>query len=146
MTEQNAHKPTPGWWAVQHNIGNDRRLTAIDDEDQVLSCLGLMVGAVGWAIAQETPIVTAKDLSRHSIVGAASTASILETARLLVEAGIWTEVPGIGYDCGAGPHIQAKVERIDKARAAVEARIAKKRQIRTEAALDDWEPPAEEPF
>ncbi len=138
MTDNKAHQPSPGWWAVQHNIGNDRRLAGIDDPDKVLSCLGLMLGAIGWAISFETSVITTKDLNRHGIVGAASTASVLEAAALLVEAGIWTEVAGVGFDCGATPHIKAKVDRIEKARAAVEARLAKKLKARTDAAVDGW--------
>jgi hypothetical protein len=132
MAKENAHQPTPGWWAVQHNIGNDRRMAGLP-EDKVLSCLGLMLAATGWAISFETSIVTEAELTRHAIIGAASTESVLETAALLVEAGIWTYIPGEGYDCGAAAHIEAKVERIDKARKAVEARLAKRAQERVEA-------------
>jgi hypothetical protein len=132
VTKDNPHQPRPGWWAVQHNIGNDRRLAAIP-EDKVLPCLGLMLAATGWAISFETSIVTEAELTRHAIVGAASTESVLETASLLVDAGIWTHIPGVGYDCGATDHIEAKVERIDKARKAVEARLAKRAKECTEA-------------
>jgi hypothetical protein len=132
MSKDSAHQPTPGWWAVQHNIGNDRRLSLLP-EDKVLAALGLLISATGWSIAFETPIVTEAELTRHAIVGAASTESVLETAALLVEAGIWTHIPGAGYDCGAGPHIEAKVERIEKARKAVEVRLAKRAQERAEA-------------
>lgn len=132
MTKKNASTPAPGWWAVHHHIGNDRRLARIP-ANKVLSCLGLMVSATGWSIAFETEIVTEGDLTRHAIVGAASTASVMETARLLVEAGIWTEIPGVGFDTGAAEHIAAKQERIEKARAAVEARLRKRALERAEA-------------
>jgi hypothetical protein len=39
----------------------------------------------------------------------------------------------VGIDCDAAPHIAAKTVRIDKARAAVAARIAKRQRERDEA-------------
>jgi hypothetical protein len=132
VTKSNSSTPAPGWWAVQHHVGNDRRL-ALLPQDKVLTCLGLLVAATGWSIAFETEIVTEADLTRHAIVGAASTASVMEAAELLVEAGIWMEVPGLGFDTGAAEHIQAKKDRIDKARAAVEARLRKRAIERAEA-------------
>jgi hypothetical protein len=133
VTAKKSTTPAPGWWAVHHHIGNDRRFALIPDEDKVLMCLGLMVAATGWGIAFETEIVTEADLTRHAIVGAASTESVLDAARLLVAAGIWTEVPGVGFDTGAAEHIAAKQDRIYKARAAVDARIKKRAQERAEA-------------
>ena len=132
MTAKKATTPAPGWWAVHHHIGNDRRFALIP-EDKVLMCLGLMVAATGWGIAFETEIVTEADLRRHAIVGAASTETVLDAAKHLVTAGIWTEIPGVGFDSGAGEHILAKQERIEKARAAVEARMRKRAQERAEA-------------
>ena len=107
--------PKPGWWAVQHNVGHDRRLSLLPEE-HVLSALGLLVATNGWAIAFETPFVTEADLSRHNVVGAASSESVMEAARQLIAAGIWTEVPGVGIDCGAGDDIKAKTKRIETAR------------------------------
>lgn len=127
MAKHQTTRPRPGWWAVEHNVGGDRRLSTLPP-DMVLPCLGLMIGATGWAISFETEIVTDADLTRHSIVGAASTSSILEAVKCLVEAGIWTYIEGVGYDCGARQHIEAKVDRIEKARNAVEAREVKRAQ------------------
>ena len=121
MTKRNSSTPAPGWWAVQHHVGNDRRL-ALLPPDKVLTCLGLLIAATGWSIAFETEIVSEADLTRHAIVGAASTASVIEAAKLLVQAGIWTEIPGVGFDTGAAEHITAKQDRIDKALAAVKWR------------------------
>ena len=132
MTKTNAHIPTPGWWAVPHNIGNDRRWAKIAP-DKVLSALGLYIAAQGYCIAFETETITVEELSRHIVIGTADTASVLEVTQLLIDAGIWTEVPGVGIDCDAAQHIAAKTERIDKARAAVAARIAKRERERTEA-------------
>jgi hypothetical protein len=132
MTTTNAHIPAPGWWAVPHNIGNDRRWAKIAPE-RVLSAVGLFVAAQGYCIAFETETITMEELSRHIVIGAADTESVIETAKLLIEAGIWTEVPGVGIDCDAAPHIAAKTVRIDKARAAVAARIAKRQRERDEA-------------
>ena len=132
MTKTNAHIPTPGWWAVPHNIGNDRRWAKIAP-DKVLSALGLYIAAQGYCIAFETETITVEELSRHIVIGTADTTSVLEVTQLLIDAGIWTEVPGVGIDCDAAQHIAAKTERIDKARAAVAARIAKRERERTEA-------------
>ena len=132
MTKINAHIPAPGWWAVPHNIGNDRRWAKIAP-DRVLSALGLYIAAQGYCIAFETETITVEELSRHIVIGTADTASVLEVTQLLTDAGIWTEVPGVGIDCDAAQHIAAKTERIDKARAAVAARIAKRERERTEA-------------
>jgi hypothetical protein len=132
MTTTKAHIPAPGWWAVPHHIGNDRKWAKIAPE-QVLSALGLYIAAQGYCIAFETETITREELSRHIIIGTADTASVLEVTQLLIEAGIWTEVPGVGIDCDALQHITAKTERIDKARAAVAARIAKRQRERDEA-------------
>jgi hypothetical protein len=67
------------------------------------------------------------------IAGAASTESVLTAAQHLIDAGIWTEIPGEGIDCGASEHIAAKTERIEKARSAVTARLAKRDRQRLEA-------------
>ncbi len=132
MTKINTHIPAPGWWAVPHNIGNDRRWAKIAP-DRVLSSLGLYIAAQGYCIAFETETITVEELARHIVIGTADTASVLEVTQLLIDAGIWTEVPGVGIDCDAAQHIAAKTERIDKARAAVAARIAKRERERAEA-------------
>ena len=119
-----SNTPAPGWWAVQHNVGNDRKWALIP-EDQVLACLGLYLASTGYCISFETETITEAELSRHIIVGAASTASVLDAARHLLAAGIWTEVLGVGIDCGAAEHIQAKTERIERARRGGEAKAAK---------------------
>jgi hypothetical protein len=120
--------PSPGWWAVPHNIGNDRKWAQIPEE-QVLTCLGLYLAAMGYCISFETTTVTEAELSRHIIVGAASTPSVMDAAKHLLAAGIWTEVPGVGIDCGAAQHIQAKTERIERARKGGEAKAAKQTQV-----------------
>jgi hypothetical protein len=96
-------------------------------------CIGLLVAGTGWSIAFETEIVTKGDLTRHAIVSAASTASVLEAAQCLVDAGIWVEIDGVAFDTGAAEHIAAKQDRIDKSRKAVEARLAKRAQERADA-------------
>jgi hypothetical protein len=132
--------PTPGWWAVQHNIGNDRRLALIPEE-KVLACLGLWLAATGWCIAFEAEYITEAELSRHAVVGAASTESVMAAARALIEAGIWTEVPGVGIDCGASDHIQAKTERIERARRGGVAKAANAARGKQDARPYDEEPP-----
>ena len=132
MTKSNAHVPAPGWWAVQHNIGNDRRWASLP-EDQVLSAIGLYICALGHSIGFETPTITTQELARHMIAGAASTESVLAVTQHLIDAGIWTEIPGEGIDCGAAEHIAAKTDRIEKARSAVAARLAKRDRQRLEA-------------
>jgi hypothetical protein len=132
MTQNKSSVPAPGWWAVHHHIGNDRRFALIP-EDKVLMCIGLLVAGTGWSIAFETEIVTKGDLTRHAIVSAASTASVLEAAQCLVDAGIWVEIDGVAFDTGAAEHIAAKQDRIDKSRKAVEARLAKRAQERADA-------------
>ena len=122
-----SNNQAPGWWAVPHNIGNDRKWALIP-EDQVIACLGLYLASTGYCIAFETETITEAELSRHIIVGAASTNSVLEAAKHLLDAGIWTEIPGVGIDCGAAPHIQAKTERIERARRGGEAKAAKQAQ------------------
>lgn len=122
-----SNNQAPGWWAVPHNIGNDRKWALIP-EDQVIACLGLYLASTGYCIAFETETITEAELSRHIIVGAASTSSVLEAAKHLLDAGIWTEIPGVGIDCGAAPHIQAKTERIERARRGGEAKAAKQAQ------------------
>ena len=119
-----SNNPAPGWWAVPHNIGNDRKWALIP-EDQVIACLGLYVATTGYCIAFETETITHAELSRHIIVGAASTSSVMEACQHLLAAEIWTDVPGVGIDCGASPHIQAKTERIERARRGGEAKAAK---------------------
>ncbi len=119
--------PAPGWWAVPHNIGNDRKWAQIPEE-QVLACLGLYLASTGYCIAFETETITEAELSRHIIVGAASTPSVMDAAKHLLAAGIWTDVPGFGIDCGAAQHIQAKTERIERARKGGEAKAAKQAQ------------------
>lgn len=126
MTTKN-NTPTPGWWAVPHNIGNERRWAYLPPES-VTSCIGLAVSAMGYCIAFETETITEVELSRHIVVGAASTESVMEAAKHLIAAGIWTEIPGVGIDCGAAEHIQAKTERIDRARRGGEAKAAKGQQ------------------
>lgn len=137
MTSKNNNQK-PGWWAVQHNIGNDRRLASIP-EPHVLSALGLMLGAEGYCISTEQHIITEAELTRHLVVGAASTESVLEAAKHLIDAGIWTEVPGVGIDCGAASHIQAKTERIERARRGGLAKSANSRP-------SDADAPDEEPL
>lgn len=126
MTTKN-NTPTPGWWAVPHNIGNDRKWAYLPAES-ALSCIGLAIAAMGYCIAFETETITEVELSRHIVVGAASTESVMDAARHLLAAGIWTEVPGVGIDCGAAEHIQAKTERIERARRGGEAKAAKGQQ------------------
>lgn len=126
MTTKN-NRPTPGWWAVPHNIGNERRWAYLPPES-VTSCIGLAVAAMGYCIAFETETITEVELSRHIVVGAASAESVMEAAKHLISAGIWTEIPGVGIDCGAAEHIQAKTERIDRARRGGEAKAAKGQQ------------------
>lgn len=126
MTTKN-NNPAPGWWAVPHNIGNDRKWALIPEE-QVIACLGLYLASTGYCIAFETETITEAELSRHIIVGAASTSSILNAAQHLLAAGIWTEIPGVGINCGAAEHIQAKTERIERARRGGEAKAAKQAQ------------------
>ena len=123
MTTKNSN-PAPGWWAVPHNIGNDRKWALIP-EDQVIACLGLYLASTGYCISFETETITEAELSRHIIVGAASTASVIDAAKLLLAAGIWTDRPGVGIDVGASQHIQAKTERIERARRGGEAKAAK---------------------
>ena len=125
--------PTPGWWAVPQNIGSDRRWAAIQNPAEVLSAIGLYISAQAWCILFETPTITFEELSRHIVIGAADTESVIATAKVLIEAGIWTEVPGIGIDCDAAQHIEAKTERIKRAQEAVAARIAKRQRERNEA-------------
>jgi hypothetical protein len=108
MTEK--RKQAPGWWAVDHNVGNDRRLYLID-ERYVLSALGLYIAATGSAIAHETFIITDQELARHAIVGAASTKTVMKAAECLIEAGIWTRLEDGTIDCGAEEAIQAKLVR-----------------------------------
>ena len=119
--------PAPGWWAVPHNIGNDRKWAQIPEE-QVLACLGLYLASTGYCIAFETETVSHLELERHIIVGAASTPSVMDAASHLIAAGIWTELPGVGIDCGAAQHIQDKTERIERARKGGEAKAAKQAQ------------------
>lgn len=126
MTTKN-NTPTPGWWAVPHNIGNERRWAYLPPES-VTSCIGLAVAAMGYCIAFETETITEVELSRHIVVGAASAESVMDAAKHLIAAGIWTEIPGVGIDCGAAEHIQAKTERIDRARRGGEAKAAKGQQ------------------
>ena len=123
MTTRN-NTPTPGWWAVSHNIGNERRWAHLP-EDQVLACMALYLATTGYCIAFETETITEVELSRHVVIGAASTESVMTAARHLIAAGIWTEIPGVGIDCGAAEHILAKTERIDRARRGGEAKAAK---------------------
>lgn len=118
------NNPTPGWWAVQHNIGNDRQW-ALLPEEHVIACIGLAIAATGYCISFETETITETELSRHIVVGAASSASVLEAAKQLIAAGIWKEVPGVGIDCGAAEHIQAKNDRIERARRGGAAKAAK---------------------
>lgn len=120
----NSSKPAPGWWAVPHNIGQDRKWALIPEE-QVIACLGLYVATTGYCIAFESTTITHVELSRNIIIGAASSASVIEAAKHLLAAGIWTEIPDVGIDCGATPHIQAKTERIERARRGGEAKAAK---------------------
>lgn len=134
-TKNNTQKP--GWWAVQHNIGNDRRLASIP-EPHVLSALGLLLGAEGYCISTEQHIITEAELTRHLVVGAASTESVLEAAKHLIEAGIWTEVPGVGIDCGAAHHIAAKTDRIERARRGGLAKSANSRP--SDADVPDEQP------
>ena len=122
-----SNNQAPGWWAVPHNIGNDRRWALIP-EDQVIACLGLYLAATGYCIAFETETITEAELSRHIVVGAASTSSVMDASRFLIDTGIWTLVPGEGIDCGAAQHIQAKTERIERARRGGEAKAAKNNQ------------------
>jgi hypothetical protein len=133
MTKTNAHIPAPGWWAVPQNIGSDRRWAAIANPADVLPALGLYIAAQGYCIAFETETITMQELSRHIIIGAADTESVLAVAKTLLDAGLWVEIPGVGIDCDAAQHIAAKTDRIDKARAAVAARIAKRERERVEA-------------
>lgn len=142
MTTKNS-TPTPGWWAVQHNIGNDRRLALIPEE-HVLACLGLWLAATGWCIAFEAEYITEAELSRHAVVGAASTASVMAAAKALIDAGIWTEVPGVGIDCGASDHIQAKTERIERARRGGAAKAANAARVRQQEPPYADEPPYDE--
>lgn len=118
-----SNKPTPGWWAVQHNIGSDRRWAQLP-ENQVLACVGLYLVTTGYCIEHETETITEAELSRHVIIGAANTQTVLEAAQHLIEAGIWVEIPGVGIDCGASIHIQAKTDRIEKARRGGQAKAA----------------------
>lgn len=83
---------------------------------------------MGYCIAFETETITEVELSRHIVVGAASAESVMDAAKHLIAAGIWTEIPGVGIDCGAAEHIQAKTERIDRARRGGEAKAAKGQQ------------------
>lgn len=138
MTTKNS-TPSPGWWAVQHNIGNDRRLANIPEE-HVLAALGLWLAATGWCIAFETEYITEAELARHAVVGAASTETVMAAARALIDAGIWTEVPGAGIDCGAAHHIEAKAERIERARKGAAARAA----ANAARNAQDEEPPYDE--
>jgi len=135
MTTSNTktHIPAPGWWAVPHNIGSDRRWAAIKNPADVLSAVGLYITAQAYCIGFETETITLEELSRHLVIGAADSESVIATARVLIEAGIWTEVPGVGIDCDAAQHIEAKTERIKRAQEAVAARIAKRQRERNEA-------------
>lgn len=117
------NKPKPGWWAVPHTIGNDKRMASIPEPD-VLACLGLLLAAEGYCIANEQDIITEAELTRHLVVGAASTESVLTAARHLIEAGIWTKTPD-GIDCGAAPLIQQKQDRIERSRRGGLAKGAK---------------------
>lgn len=135
MTIKN-NNPKPGWWAVQHNIGNDRRLASIP-EPNVLSALGLLLAAEGYCIATEQSIITEAELTRHLVVGAASTDTVLEATRHLIDAGIWTQTPE-GIDCGAGHLIQQKQQRIERSRRGGLAKGAKR-------APSDADVPDEEP-
>lgn len=119
--------PAPGWWAVPHNIGNDRKWAQIPEE-QVLACIGLYLASTGYCIAYEIQTVSFEELSRHIVCGAASTQSVMDAAQHLLAAGIWTDVPGVGIDCGAAHHILAKTERIERARKGGEAKAAKQAQ------------------
>ncbi len=119
--------PAPGWWAVPHNIGNDRKWAQIPEE-QVLACLGLYLASIGYSICHEAETLSGLELERHLIVGAASTPSVMDAASHLIAAGIWTELPGVGIDCGAAQHIQEKTERIERARKGGEAKAAKQAQ------------------
>lgn len=130
------NKQSPGWWAVPQNIGNSRTWAAIEPE-HVTACLGLYVAAIGYCISFETETITENELSRHIVIGAASAESVMDAARHLIKAGIWTEIPGIGIDCGASEHIQAKLDRIDRSRKGGEAKAAKYQ------AQDEIEPPTD---
>ena len=120
----NKKQPSPGWWAVPQNIGNARMWAAIDPE-HVTACLGLWVSAIGYCIAFETETITENELSRHVVIGAASSETVMNATKHLIDAGIWTVVPGIGIDCGAADHIQAKLDRIERSRKGGEAKAAK---------------------
>lgn len=143
MTIKN-NRPTPGWWAVQHSVGNDRRLAQIPEE-HVLSCLGLWLAATGWCIAFETEIITEAELSRHAVVGAAETGTVMEAAKHLIDAGIWTEIPGVGIDCGAAAQIQAKADRIERSRRGGAAKAANASKQQTQP-IEDARQDGEVPF
>jgi hypothetical protein len=119
-----ADKPAPGWWAVPQNIGNARQWAYLPPE-HVLSCMALSLAATGYCISFETETITEVELARHIVVGAASSESVLEAAKHLLAAGIWTEVPGVGIDCGAAEHIKAKNDRIERSRKGGLAKAAK---------------------
>ena len=123
MTSKN-DKPSPGWWAVPQNIGNDRMWAHLP-EDKVLACMALHLATTGYCIAFGTSTITEVELSRHIVVGAASSESVIEASKHLIAAGIWTEVPGVGIDCGASEHIQAKNDRIERSRKGGLAKAAK---------------------
>jgi hypothetical protein len=132
-TKTNAHIPAPGWWAVPHNIGSDRRWAAIKNPADVLAAVGLYLCGQAYCIGFETSTITMEELSRHIVIGAADSESVVATAKVLIDAGIWTEIPGVGIDCDATQHIEAKTERIKRAQEAVAARIAKRQRERNEA-------------
>ena len=134
----NKTKPAPGWWAVPHTVGNDRRLYDIP-QDQVLSCLGLMIATQGWAIAFESPIISDAELSRHAVVGSASTKTVLKAASLLIEAGIWKRLEDGTIDCGAEDDIQAKLDRQKRSAAGGKSRweIEAERQRQNEVTPEE---------
>lgn len=104
-----------GWVKISHHIGSEPKLSDVPEE-LALSCLGLAVAALGYAVARETTTLTVNQLRRHAVVPAADPDVVVNVAHALVAAGLWDVTEdGAFVIGGAAEAIDEKQTRIKNA-------------------------------
>lgn len=111
------------WFPVSWDVGRDEALCAIENEEIILSSLGLMIAATALSLSKDDNWVSRNEIIRIAIPGTKE--NKLAAAEALCSVRLWCEEEreGIsGWRIGVDALLDGKRSRHQKAKRAAEAR------------------------
>lgn len=111
------------WFPVSWDVGRDEALCAIEDEEIILSSLGLMVAGTALCLSKDDNWISRNEVLRIAVPGTKE--NKLAAAEALCAVRLWqeSERDGVaGWTLGVDDLLNGKRQRHSKAKKAAEAR------------------------